>query len=124
MRVCPAGSTANVVIGRRKRFSTCSISRRSCQLACSETVQRDQDVIGLERRDCVRDDRHDASTGSRAARVRTDRVHVAQDRVEALVGVVPESIHLIGEPGQSSGERRRDDIDLGRGVDDRADGGR
>ena len=62
--------------------------------------------------------------GSRAARVRTDRVHVAQDRVEALVGVVPESIHLIGEPGQSSGERRRQDIDLGRGVDDRADGGR
>ena len=61
---------------------------------------------------------------SRAARVRADRVHVAQDRVEALVGAVPESIHVIGEPGQSSGERRREDIDLSRGVDDRADDGR
>jgi hypothetical protein len=48
-------------------------------------------------------------------------VHLAQDSVEALVGVVPESIHVIGEPGQSSGERRREDMDLGRGVDDRAD---
>jgi hypothetical protein len=63
----------------------------------------------------------DASTGRRAARIRTDRVHVAQDRAEALVGVVPESTHVIGEPGQSCGERRREDIHLGRGVDDRAD---
>ena len=31
--------TANVVTGRRKRFSTCSMSRRSCQLAWSETFR-------------------------------------------------------------------------------------
>jgi hypothetical protein len=49
---------------------------------------------------------------------------VGQDRVEALVGVVPESIDVVGEPGESSWERGREDVDLARGVDYRAHRGR
>ena len=83
-------------------------------------AQGDQDVIGLERRDSIRDHRHDAPPGSRSAGVGADRVHVLQDGVEALVGVVPKAVDVVGEPGESSGERRREDLDLDRGVDDRA----
>ena len=66
-------------------------------------AQRDQDVVGLELRDGVRDDRQDAAAARRAAGVGADRVHVAEHRVEALVGDVPKPIDVVGEPGKSPG---------------------
>ena len=67
-------------------------------------AQRDQDVVGLELRDRVRDDGQDAAPSGRAAGVRADRVHVAEHRVQPLVGDMPHPIDLIGEPGKPAGQ--------------------
>jgi hypothetical protein len=59
-------------------------------------VQGDQDVIGLELADGIGDDRQEA----------------------------PKAVDVVGKPCESSWERRREDVDLGRRVDDRAHRGR
>ena len=84
----------------------CSISPRSCQLACSAAAQRDQDVVGLELLDGIRDDGQDAAANRRAADVGVDRAHVAQHAVEPLVGDMPMPIDIVRKPGESPGEGR------------------
>jgi hypothetical protein len=59
-------------------------------------AQCEQDVIGLEVRNCVRDHGHDAATAGQSAGVGADRVHVAQYGVEALVGDMPAPIDVVG----------------------------
>ena len=59
-------------------------------------AQCEQDVIGLEVRNCVRDHGHDTATAGQSAGVGADRVHVAQHGVEALVGDMPAPIDVVG----------------------------
>jgi hypothetical protein len=82
--------------------------------------QRDQKVVGLKFRDSVRDDGQDAAAEGHSADLGVDRVHVAEHGVEALVGEMPESVDLISQPGEPSGQGGCEDIDLGRFVDDGA----
>ena len=46
---------------------------------------------------------------------------MAEHGVEALVGEMPESVDVVGEPGQPAWQGGGDDVDLGGCVDDRAD---
>ena len=75
---------------------------------------------GAERRDRVRDRGHDTAPASRSVGVHVDRAQVIQHGVQALVGDVPEAIDIIGKPRQPTRKTGRDDIDLSRGIDDRA----
>ena len=74
-------------------------------------AQRDQDVVGREVRDGVRDDGQDAATAGNAAGVGADRAHVAEHGVEALIGDMPQPIDIVGQPReptrQGGRERRR-----------------
>jgi hypothetical protein len=67
-------------------------------------AQCEQDVIGLEILDGVRDYGHDAAPAGQSAGVGADRVHVVQHGVEALVGDMPAPIDVVGEPGKPPGE--------------------
>ena len=77
-------------------------------------------MIGLEVLDRIGDDRQDAAAVVRSAGVGADGLHVAEHRVEALVGKVAELIHIVGKPGEPPGEGGRDHVDLSGRAEKRA----
>jgi hypothetical protein len=78
----------------------------------------EQNGVGLEVRYCVRDDRQDTATAGRSAGVDTDRVHVAQHGVEALVDHMPAPIDIVRSPRKPPRKGGREHVDLGRCFDD------
>jgi hypothetical protein len=83
-------------------------------------LRSEQYVVGSEVRDRVPDDGQDAATTGETARVDPNRAHVAEHRVEALVGDMPRPVDVVAEPGKPAEQSRREDVDVVRGVEDRA----
>ena len=77
-------------------------------------------MIGPEILDRIGDDRQDAAAVVRSAGVGANGLHVAEHRVEALVGKMAELVHVVGKPGEPPRERGRDHVDLSRRAEQRA----
>jgi hypothetical protein len=88
------------------------------------TPQSDQDVVGREVRDGIRDYGPNASAAWAAARFDANRAHVAKHRVQALVRDVATPVDVVAKPRKPAWQRRREHVDLSRGVEDVPNGRR